>query len=243
MRSLEIALNSLSPEESGARVELQAALRRAKEVTQKPVQRSSTTPDVRAAEARVKVAKLEKALEALEGTDGVEVDAIKKALVKAKVAAHEKPVSEQIADCKSFIDRAEKRLVKLDAERESEHALLEEGRARLARLEANVAASVPLPPSVPVAAMEAELVRLRAELADARTPVPQLPNRLREDFFVPNTVEEAALWMRCRQQDMEDAIAQGSEGDVSRLAHVIAEGAIQLRQWTQPPSSVVNMVS
>ena len=43
--------------------------------------------------------------------------------------------------------------------------------------------------------MEAELVRLRAELADARTPVPQLPNRLREDF-VPNTVEEAALWMR-----------------------------------------------
>ena len=105
VRSLEIALNSLSPEEPGARVELQAALCRAKEVTQKPVQRSSTTPDVRAAEARVKVAKLEKALEALEGTDGVEVDAIKKALVKAKVAAHEKPVSEQIADCKSFIDR------------------------------------------------------------------------------------------------------------------------------------------
>ena len=90
-------------------MELQAALRRAKEVTQKPVQRSSTTPDARAAEARVKVAKLEKALEALEGTDGVEVDAIKKALVKAKVAAHEKPVSEQIVDCKSFIDRAEKR--------------------------------------------------------------------------------------------------------------------------------------
>ena len=117
---------------------------------------------------------------------------------------------------------------------------MEEG--RLARLEANVAASVPLPPSVLVAAMEAELVRLRAELADARTPVPQLPNRLREDF-VPNTVDEAALWMRCRQQDMEDAIAQGSEGDVSRLAHVIAEGAIQLCQWTQPPSSVVNMVS
>ena len=55
----------------------------------------------------MKVAKLEKALEALEGTDGVEVDAIKKALVKAKVATHEKPVSEQIADCKSFIDRVE----------------------------------------------------------------------------------------------------------------------------------------
>ena len=131
------------------------------------MQRSSTTPDVQAAEARVKVAKLEKALEALVGTNGVEVDAIKKALVKAKVCR------EKQCQSKSFIDRAE------------------EGRARLARLEANVAASVPLPSSVPVAAMEAELVCLRAELADARTPVPQFPNRLRD--FVPNTVEEATL--------------------------------------------------
>ena len=92
----------------------QAAPRCAKEVTQKLVQRSSTTPDARAAEARVKVAKLEKALEALEGTDGVE-DAIKKAIVKAKVRSQEFHRSG--------------RLVKLDAERESEQALLEEGRA------------------------------------------------------------------------------------------------------------------
>ena len=46
---------------------------------------------------------------------------------KAAHTTYEKPVSEQIADCKSFIDRAQKRLVKLDAERESEQALLEEG--------------------------------------------------------------------------------------------------------------------
>ena len=58
----------------------------------------------------------------------------------------------------------------------------------------------------------------------------------------PNTVEEAALWMRCRQE-MEEAISMGREADVSRLACVIAEGAVQLRQWTQPPSSVGNMVS
>ena len=125
----------------------------------------------------------EKALEALEGTGGVEVDATKKALVKAKAAAHEKPITEQIAECKSFIDRAEKRLVKLDAERESENALLEEGRARLACLEAHVAASGGF----------------------------LLPSRLWEGF-VSNTVEEAALWVRCRQQEMEDAIAKGSEG-------------------------------
>ena len=94
---------------------------------------------------------------------------------KPSQSCRPREASVRIADCKSFIDRAEKRLVKLDAERESEHALLEEGRAQLARLEANVAVSVPLPPSVSVAAMEAELVRLRAELADVCTPVPNSP--------------------------------------------------------------------
>ena len=68
-------------------------------------------------EVRLKASKLEQALDALEGTNGAEVDAIKKALVKAKAAAHEKPLTEMIADCKGFIDRAEKRLEKLEAER------------------------------------------------------------------------------------------------------------------------------
>ena len=73
----------------------------------------------------MKASKLEQALDALEGTNGAEVDAIKKALVKAKAAAHEKPLTEMIADCKGFIDRAERRLEKLEAERASEAALLE----------------------------------------------------------------------------------------------------------------------
>ena len=78
---------------------------------------TARTPDARVAEARVKVSKLEKALNALEGTSGAEVEAIKKALVKA--AAHEKPLTELIVDCKGFIDRAEKRLVKLEVGRRS----------------------------------------------------------------------------------------------------------------------------
>ena len=61
------------------------------------------------AEARLKASKLA-GFDALESTNGAEVDAIKKALVKAKAAAHEKPPKEMIADCKGFIDRAEKRL-------------------------------------------------------------------------------------------------------------------------------------
>ena len=68
--------------------------------------RGQNNSDARVAEARIKVSKLEKALDALEGTSG---EAIKKALVKATAAAHEKPLAELI-DCRlqGFIDRAEK---------------------------------------------------------------------------------------------------------------------------------------
>ena len=187
----------------------------------------------------MKVAKLEKAVEALVGTDRAEVDAIKKAFVKAKVAAHEKPVSEQIADCKSFMDRAEKRLVNLD-----------ESRSTLCWRRGAHGFRVWRPTSQLrfLCHRQSLLQRWKQSWCVCEQSWPTLEHRfpnspIASEDFVPNTVEEAALWMRCRQQDMEDAIAQGSEGDVSRLAHVIAEGAIQLRQWTQPPSSVVSMVS
>ena len=85
---------------------VQAAVQRAKPVSQ-PSARFSRSPDITMVEARLNASKLEQALDALEGTNGAEVDAIKKALVKAEAAAHEKPLTE-IADCKGFIDRAEK---------------------------------------------------------------------------------------------------------------------------------------
>ena len=169
----------------------------------------------------MKVSKLRSALEVLEGTSGDEVDVIKKALKKAEADAQQKPITEQIADCKGFIERAEKRLQKLEAERLSEIAMLEEGRARLIRLEAQAVVSVPLPPTAPSTDLEAEVSRLREELAVVRGGIgssgenkPQ-KKRLREDF-VPSTLEEAALWIRSRQQEMEEAISKGNEVDVSR---------------------------
>ena len=247
VRSIEAALAVLAHEESVARAEPQAALKRAKEAP--PAARVSFSPDTIMVEARLKVPKLEKALEALDGTSGAEVEAIKRALVIAKSADQEKPIVELVAECKSFIERSEKRLAKLEAERVAENAMLEEGRARLARLEAQAAVSLPLTPGAPgTTDLEAELYRLREELANARREIgassgvsPQ-KKRLREDF-VPATAEEAALWIRSRQSELEDGIARGCEADVSRLAQAIAEGAGQLSQWTQPPSSVVNMVS
>ena len=64
-------------------------------------------------------------------------------------------------------------MVKLEAKRDAENALLEEGRARLARLEAQAAARVVAPPPAltAVSDLEAEVSRLKAELAAPRAAV------------------------------------------------------------------------
>ena len=41
---------------------------------------------------------------------------------------------------------------------------------------------------------------------------------------------------------MNNAVASERDSDVTRLAVTLAEGAMQLQQWTQPPSVVTNMV-
>ena len=226
VRSLEAALAALGSEEVGARAELEAALHRARKATKRSDAQFSLNPDTRTAEARLKVSKLERSLEALDGTSGVEVQAIKTALKKARAAAQDKPITDLIAECKGFTERSERRVQKLEAERLSESTVLEEGRARLARLEAQAAVSVPLPIPVQVPDMEAEVSRLREELAIARGEDQPPKKRLREDF-APSTVEEAASWMRCMHLEMEEAVSKGNEADVSRLAQVIAEGAAQ----------------
>ena len=50
---------------------------------------------------------------------------LRKVLVKAKVAAKERPIGQLIAECKSFISRLETRLAMLEAERVWENVLLE----------------------------------------------------------------------------------------------------------------------
>ena len=67
--------------------------------------------------------RLEKAVEALGDYDGPELAGLKE------------PIDVQITQCKEFIERSEKRLAKIEAERIAETKLLEEGRAWLFCLE------------------------------------------------------------------------------------------------------------
>ena len=135
VKSLEAALGALGPEDIGAKEQIQEALRRAKEGRQAV----RVNPDIVKIEAVAKVERLQKALDALGGLGGQEVDAIKRALKKGQEVARERPIAELMKECKEFIDRSTKRISKLQTDLETETGLLEDSRARLTRLEAQAA--------------------------------------------------------------------------------------------------------
>ena len=99
-------------EDSGARVELEAALTRVR-AQFFPSLECPTVPVARE-EAKLKVTRLEKALEAMGDSSGAEVDCLQRALAKAQEAAWERPLEVQIKECREFINRAEHRVAKLE---------------------------------------------------------------------------------------------------------------------------------
>ena len=86
VKSLEVALGTLGPEDNCAKEQIQEVLRRAKEGRQAV----RVNPEIVKAEAVAKVERLQKALDALGGLGGgPEVDVIKRALRKAQEVARE----------------------------------------------------------------------------------------------------------------------------------------------------------
>ena len=114
VRNLQAALDVLGTEDSKVKEELQAALQRAKEHVAKPVQSVRLSPEAAKTAARLKVDRLEKAVEALGDYDGPELAGLKQALKKARELAQELPIDVQITQCKEFIERSEKRLAKME---------------------------------------------------------------------------------------------------------------------------------
>ena len=101
------------------------------------------------AQARSKVKRFAEALKALGDVQGPEAEFLQDAMKRAPQASQERPLARQMCECRMFIDRSERRLQKMDAQREAmdaqREAQLEEGRSRLARLQAQ---AVVLPPNV-----------------------------------------------------------------------------------------------
>ena len=258
--ALERALIVLGPEDGVVREGLEAAWRRAKDRAKVATPSRAPVPEVTFEAARVRVVKLEAALAALADVSGPEVDALRNALARAKVAASPPPVDVQLSQCQQFIERTVKRIEDLERSREVESVRLQEARDRLQRLQQEAAVRVSAP--VPVATdASSEVLRLQnivsqlqVQLAKSEGSVagvamdgviqesPLKKGRVRPENFVCQTVEELIEWMDARQSDMRVAVEVGNASEVSRLAAMLAEGASQLKSWTLNPSMATNVV-
>ena len=132
-------------------------------------------PDTKMAEARAKVERLQKALDALGNLGGPEVDAIKRSLKKAQEAARELPVAELVKECREFIDRSTKRITKLKAELDAGTVLLQESRARLSRLAQQAAT----PPTLADTGRGAQVVNLQQTVNQLQAERDALSQELR----------------------------------------------------------------
>ena len=145
------------------------------------------------------------------------------------------PIDVQITQCKEFIERSEKRLAKIEAERIAETKLLEEGRARLYRLEHAFSAPVGNVSDVTMVApdTEVELARLRAQLAEFQdNDVTERPRvRQREGGGgpvppMPTLVStELTEWMVDRQADLRGAMGAGDNVRVLTVTSKLSEAA------------------
>ena len=230
VRSLEAALAALGPEDCATKNELETALKRAKE---QPSLQVRTDPDTKIAAARERVSRLEKAITALGDFDGVEVENLKAALKRAQKEAQEVPVVAQIREREAFIERAKKRIARIDEERQAEVRSLEEAENKLNQLRAlripqqeQPISSVP-DSSAEVQRLQAIVSQLQRQLEQSATRANPVRPRLREDF-VPNSVEEMQQWMFDRQQDLQEATMAVRPGEVSRISQLMAQGA---QEW------------
>ena len=228
-----------------ARTVIEAALQRARD--EKPAdqshQRTRWTPDVVQERARVRVTRLEQALQAMGDLQCAEADMLQEALKRARQSAQERPLANQISECTRFIERSTHRLTKIDAEREAEVAALEEARSRLARLEAQ---SKMCPPDVPMCTATktgsdviAELEELKAKLASTERALAapackrQAMSRtlvVREGTPIRPIPAELSSWMDDRHAELFAAITGGDHVRTQRLTSMMAECADRLNQ-------------
>ena len=217
------------------------------------------SPDAVRQAARERAVKLQQALQVLGDTSGPEVEGLRSALEKAKKLSSEPTAEVQITECQNFIARAEKRVADLDVLRAQEVAALEEGRARLQRLQ-EMAVAQPVPTEAPVQESNAEVLFLRAKVAKLeaeRIPHPvrgsvdaaeSLRRRLTKrktgncpEDNIPTDAQDLHSWLESRQLELRDALDVHDMESVNLLTGLISRGASVLHSLNQP-STVAHMV-
>ena len=156
--------------------------------------------------------------------------------------ARERPIAEFVKEFKDFIERSTRRVTKLKAELESETGLLEEGRARLARWEAQQAAPV----GEPVAGSGARTSTLQQMVNQWQVERDSLSQELRRsrapkarpwsvdgppDFSVirtmPDHFHNLQEWLNTRNRELRDSLEFRSPDVIAHLSHLLPQGASQ----------------
>ena len=247
--------------------------------TPRPLQRPAVvrerkTPEQVRSDASTKVSRLQAALNSLGDGDVEEKRALESALSKAQKQAEELPVARQIEVTKVFIARTKKRMIVADEKIRLAQVALQDARdekeydmrevplaeARLERLQKEVVPLHQTPPISTVSDLEAEVQRLRSQLAQMEVTnaegglhppqsSPHAADLLRERVAkrragvsepIPIDPQDLQFWMSDKYLELRDAIEFGDQESILSLTDLIHRGAAQNQTF---PSMVTNVVS
>ena len=178
--SLEVAVMvALGPEDCATKVEFATALKRAKEQASVPVKMD---PDTRMAAARERVSRLENSLTAMGDFEGVELESLRE-----QKEAQEVLVAVQIREREAFIERARKRIARIDPKVHSVQEAEQAFRASCATQQEQPVGPIATDCGPEVQRLQAIVVELQRQLEHSGGPVTAVGanaarQRSREDF-------------------------------------------------------------
>ena len=218
-----------------------------------PLDMALSDPDSAMSATRQKVTSLEAALNVLVGHSGPKVDVLKAALQKAKEAARERPLTEQLAFTESFIERSRKRIEVLETKKAEEVALLEQVSQWQNRLRQEILAQASEPPVVGSGPEScSEVVALRARVAELEACASRPPRNLEDaaqnirakaakrrlgtcsEDVVPSTDQQLSEWLDGMNCELRDALDVGDMESVIMLSGLISRGAAKMASLVFP---------
>ena len=230
VRSLQAAMAAWGPEDCATKVELAAALKRAKEQASVPVKMD---PDTRMAAAPECASRLEKAFTVLVDFDGVEVESLRAALRRAQKEAQEVPVAVQNPRERESLSSNGQGNGSPESTKSGrpKSRSVEEAEHKLTQLRVLCTTQQEEPVGPTVADSGAEVQRLQAIVVDLQRQLEHsggptttvgasaARQRSREDF-VPSCVEEMQQWIWDRRQDL-----RSHHGGVGRISQLLSRSA------------------
>ena len=213
-----------------------------------PAHSLSRSPETVAVEAAAEVKQLEAAIGVL-GENNVHAKSLHEALRVARNKTKLPPIQEQVESCKSFLDRARKRVLRAQAviDRAVEQKAVYEkevadGEVRLEALQAQGTNPPPLAVSSLVSELQQKIDILVKE-RDALRPCPdnvgvpknsdkwtgQDPPSLENIPPMPTTdVQDLEGWLSDRNCDLRNAMEFGDSSLMAKIGLLVGQGATQL---------------